>query len=50
MYRFFIEESNIDTQEGKIRIVGDDVNHIRNIYLRQLLVAFFGDKAFAKAF
>ncbi len=26
------------------------VNHIRNIYLRQLLVAFFGDKAFAKAF
>ena len=23
MYRFFIEESNIDTQEGKIRIVGD---------------------------
>lgn len=31
MYRFFIEESNIDTQEGKIRIVGDDVNHIRNV-------------------
>ena len=31
MYRFFIEDSNIDTQEGKIRIVGDDVNHIRNV-------------------
>ena len=31
MYRFFIEESNIDMQEGKIRIVGDDVNHIRNV-------------------
>lgn len=31
MYRFFIEESNIDTQEGKIRIIGDDVNHIRNV-------------------
>lgn len=26
------------------------VNHIQNIYLRQLLVAFFGDKDFAKKF
>ena len=26
------------------------VNHIQNIYLRQLLVAFFGDKNFAKKF
>lgn len=26
------------------------VNRIQNIYLRQLLVAFFGDKAFVKAF
>lgn len=26
------------------------VNHIQNIYLRQLLVAFFGDKEFAKKF
>lgn len=31
MYRFFVEESNIDIQEGKIRIVGTDVNHIRNV-------------------
>lgn len=26
------------------------INHVQNIYLRQLLVAFFGDKAFARAF
>ena len=26
------------------------MNHIQNIYLRQLLVAFFGDKEFAKKF
>ncbi len=31
MYRFFTDQSNIDMQEGKIRIVGDDVNHIRNV-------------------
>lgn len=26
------------------------INHVQNIYLRQLLVAFFGDKAFAQKF
>lgn len=31
MYRFFTEPSNIDAQEGMIRVVGDDVNHIRNV-------------------
>lgn len=31
MYRFFTEPSNINTQEGMIRIIGDDVNHIRNV-------------------
>ena len=32
------------------RELSDYVNHIQNPYLRQLLVAFFGDQTFAKVF
>ncbi len=31
MYRFFIEQSNIDMESGIIRITGSDVNHIGNV-------------------
>ena len=31
MYRFFVEQSDIDMQEGRIAVCGNDVNHIRNV-------------------
>lgn len=31
MYRFFVEQSDIDMQSGVIRIFGSDVNHIGNV-------------------
>ena len=45
----YIPCSGRDTAEMYKELVGY-VNHIQNIYLRQLLVAFFGDKEFAKKF
>jgi len=31
MHHFFVTEDSIDTVEGKIRITGGDVNHIKNV-------------------
>lgn len=31
MYRFFVDQSNIDMESGIIRITGSDVNHIGNV-------------------
>ncbi len=31
MYRFFVEQSNIDMESGVIKITGSDVNHIGNV-------------------
>lgn len=31
MYRFFVEESQIDMEQKKIHITGGDVNHIKNV-------------------
>lgn len=31
MYRFFVEESQIDMENKKIHIIGTDVNHIKNV-------------------
>ena len=45
----YIPCSARDVNEMYKELVGY-VNHIQNIYLRQLLVAFFGDKEFAKKF
>ena len=31
MYRFFVERQQIDEEQGRIRITGEDVRHIRNV-------------------
>lgn len=31
MYRFFVEQNQIDMEQKKIHIVGNDVNHIKNV-------------------
>lgn len=31
MYRFFVEQSQIDMEQKKIHIMGNDVNHIKNV-------------------
>lgn len=31
MYRFFVEKNQIDMERKKIRIIGNDVNHIKNV-------------------
>ena len=36
--------------DGMFKELSSYVNHVQNIYLRQLLVAFFGDKEFAAKF
>ena len=36
--------------DGMFKELSNYVNHVQNIYLRQLLVAFFGDKEFAAKF
>ena len=36
--------------DGMFKELSSYVNHVQNIYLRQLLVAFFGDKEFASKF
>lgn len=45
----YIPCSTRNVEEMYKELVGY-VNHIQNIYLRQLMVAFFGDKDFAKKF
>ena len=31
MYRFFVDKSQIDREQELIHILGDDVNHIKNV-------------------
>ena len=31
MYQFFVEPSQINLDQNKVTIVGDDVNHIKNV-------------------
>ena len=31
MYRFFVDRQQIDEEQGRIRIIGEDIRHIRNV-------------------